>query len=277
MEIRNLHQPFQLDFIEAEEYEVREHKNTFFEMVFVLEGKGIQVINNHKLPYSSNKLFLIFPQDTHYFEINSTSKFFFIRFNQSYLKTQSKEWIQKLEFIFHNHNHLPGCILETISDKPLVRALIEALIREHINQQPQHQEVVKQLINTIITIAARNIVLTSSVASETHRSESAMNLLNYIHQHIYEPASLKAEEISRYFNVSPTYISEYFKIHTGQSLQEYVIEYKLKLIETRLRFTDMQINEIVHELGFTDASHLNRIFKKHKGISPREFRKRAGQ
>jgi AraC-like DNA-binding protein len=35
----------------------------------------------------------------------------------------------------------------------------------------------------------------------------------------------------------------------------------------------MQINEIVYELGFSDSSHLNRLFKKYKGISPSEYKK----
>jgi AraC-like DNA-binding protein len=35
----------------------------------------------------------------------------------------------------------------------------------------------------------------------------------------------------------------------------------------------MRINEIVYELNFTDESHLNRIFKKYRGVSPTEFRK----
>ncbi|TZF83563.1 helix-turn-helix transcriptional regulator [Pedobacter sp. BS3] len=273
MEIRNLYQPFELDLVEVTEYEAQKHKNTFFEMVFVLDGKGTQIINNHKLPYCSDKLFLIFPQDTHTFEVSTPSKFFFIRFNETYLKTQSKEWVQKLEFIFHNSNHSPSCILKTITDKPLVRSLVEALIREHVNNQPQQQEVIKQLINTIITIAARNIVLAPSATLNNLKSENAFLLLNYIHQNIYEPKNLKAETISKHFNVSPTYISEYFKTQIGQSLQEYITSYKLKLIETRLQFTDMQINEIVHELGFSDASHLNRLFKKYKGVSPSEFKK----
>jgi AraC-like DNA-binding protein len=84
---------------------------------------------------------------------------------------------------------------------------------------------------------------------------------------------LKAEVLAKHFGISSNYISEYFKAQIGQSLQEYIIDYKLKLIETRLKFTDMQINEIVHELGFSDASHLNRIFKKYKGISPSEYKK----
>jgi AraC-like DNA-binding protein len=277
MEIRNLYQPFELDLVEVTEYEAQKHKNTFFEMVFVLDGKGTQIINNHKLPYSSDKLFLIFPQDTHTFEVNIPSRFFFIRFNETYLKTQSKEWVQKLEFIFHNSNHLPSCILKTITDKPLIRALVEALIREHINQQPQQEEVIKQLINTIITITARNILLIPPAALKNRTTNNALPLLNYIHQHIYDPKKLLANTLAKHFNVSPTYISEYFKNQIGQSLQDYITSYKLKLIETRLQFTDMQINEIVHELGFSDASHLNKLFKKYKGVSPSEFKKANSQ
>jgi AraC-like DNA-binding protein len=35
----------------------------------------------------------------------------------------------------------------------------------------------------------------------------------------------------------------------------------------------MRINEIVYEFNFTDESHLNRAFRKHKGMNPSEFRK----
>jgi AraC-like DNA-binding protein len=35
----------------------------------------------------------------------------------------------------------------------------------------------------------------------------------------------------------------------------------------------MRINEIAHEFNFTDESHLNRLFKKYKGMNPTEFRK----
>ncbi len=38
MEIRNLYQSFELDFIEVKDYEVQKHKNTFFEMVFAVYG-----------------------------------------------------------------------------------------------------------------------------------------------------------------------------------------------------------------------------------------------
>ncbi|OXG02272.1 AraC family transcriptional regulator [Flavobacterium araucananum] len=273
MEIRNLYHPFELQFLEVLEYEPKERKNTFFEMVFILEGKGVQIINDHRLPYACDKLFLIFPQDTHSFEVIEKTKFFFIRFQDSYLKTQSNNWIQKLEFIFHNHNHLPGCILKTVSDKPLLRAMIEALIREENTNFPQQQEVIRQILNTIITIAARNISLIAPLAVAPANAEPSLDLLNYVHQNIYRPEALKAQKMAMEFNISPTYISEYFKTKTGQSIQQYTIAYKIKLIETRLKFTNMQINEIVYEFGFSDASHLNRLFKKYTGLNPSDYKK----
>lgn len=242
-------------------------------MAFILEGKGIQHINQHQLPYSPDKLFLMFPEDLHRFEVQETTRFFFIRFNDSYLKSQSVEWIKKMEFIFHTHNHLPGCILKTITDKPLVRAIIEALIRETGSEHPQRSFVMAQLVNTIITLAARNITLQGNAAAQKQIPGPALPLLNYIHEHIYDPERLKAEKMAAHFNISPNYISEYFKKITGEGLQQYITTYRLKLIETRLRFTDNRIGDIAYEFGFTDESHLNRIFKKYKGQNPTAYRK----
>lgn len=87
------------------------------------------------------------------------------------------------------------------------------------------------------------------------------------------PENLKVEQIAAHFNISATYIGEYFKKHTGENIQQYITNYKLKLVETRLQYSDLRMNEIAYELNFTDESHLNRIFKKYKGISPSEFRK----
>lgn len=47
----------------------------------------------------------------------------------------------------------------------------------------------------------------------------------------------------------------------------------MKLVENRLLHSEMRIYEIVTELGFTDESHLNKLFKKYRGCTPSSFRK----
>ncbi len=273
MNVQNLYSSYELELLETQYYEAKSHRNTFFEMVFVLDGTGFQIINDHQLPYAPDKLFLIFPQDTHYFNVDAYSRFFFIRFNNDYIKTQNSQNIRELEYIFNSHNHLPGCILKTITDKPFIRAAVEALIREKESNSPQKEQIIQQLINTIISYAARNLTLQEKEVFNGKIS-GVMSIINYLHQHIFEPEKLKINQIAEHFHLSPKYMGEYFKKHTRESLQQYIMLYKLKLIESRLILTDMRISEIALEFGFTDQSHLNRIFKKYNGTTPSTYRKK---
>ena len=280
MVVQHLFQPFEIEFLELDVCPVREHRNTFLEIIYISKGSGTQTVNQNTLGYYPDNLFLLMPQDVHFFTITTTTSFLFIRFNNIYLEAHRQaggqlsqgDWIKKMEFIFQNTAHRPGCILREQNDKPLVRSLMDAILREHINQKPYHRELIQQLVNTVITLVARNIAI-SLPESEREGSWNAMDMLNYIHQNIYAAEKLKAQNLATHFNISTNYISEYFKKQTGETLQQYITNYKLKLVESRLLYSDMRMNEIVSELNFTDESHLNRIFKKYRGVSPSVFRK----
>lgn len=51
MKRENLHQPFEISFSELDESLLKEHEHTFFELVYILSGTGIQWINNNMFPY----------------------------------------------------------------------------------------------------------------------------------------------------------------------------------------------------------------------------------
>ncbi len=280
MQVQNLYQPFEIDFVKVNECPIKAHKQTFFELIYILSGEGMYHVNENKFSYTADNLFLVRPMEVHYTEVKNTTSFLFIRFNNIYLKAQKAEgqhgnlgdWIQKLEYIFQNSNYQQGCIIRNIHDKPLVRALVEALVQEHINQQILHKELIQQVINTLITLVARNI--SRHIADKPLVSNNlTLDIIHYIHLNIYKPEKMKAENIASHFNISLNYISEYFKKHTGENLQQYIIHYKLSLVEIRLRHSDLRLNEIAYELGFTDESHLTKTFKKYKGVSPSAYRK----
>ena len=124
-------------------------------------------------------------------------------------------------------------------------------------------------------MVARNIAKYLPQEVNEATDEKALDILQYIQQHIYAPEKLRTEAISREFGVSASYLGRYFKKHANETMQQYINNYKLKLIESRLLHSDLRINEIVAELGFTDESHLSRQFRKHNGLSPVEYRKKA--
>ncbi|MBS0031564.1 AraC family transcriptional regulator [Chitinophaga sp. 22321] len=281
MEVINLFKPFDIMYVEEENCPMGKHRNNFFELLYILKGTGELHNNQHVVEYGPENLFLFMPQDTHYTRIKEKTAFIFVRFNGIYLEAQRAgnphsnlgDWAKKLEYIFHNNQHFPGCILRNMDDKPIVRALVNALILEYPKEQSMRNEVVQQLVNTIITIVARNVAQVQPEKSVVN-SEISNEIISYIHQNIYYPEKLRAEKLAARFNISQNYISEYVKKVTGESIQRYVTNYKLKLVETRLQYSDMRMSEIVEELGFTDESHLNRTFKKYTGINPTDFRKK---
>lgn len=282
MIVHHIHQPFDVLFVKVDECPIKEHKNTFIELVYIVDGEGVYHINQNEFRYGKENLFLAMPMDLHYTKVKTTTSFMFIRFNNIYLNAQKAkeehsnlgDWIHKLEYIFQNNNHLQGCILRNAHDKPLVRALMDAIAQEYVNQQTLHKELVQQLLNTLLTVVARNITI--HIPEKTQLTQNtSLDIIHYIHQNIYNPERLRAERIAAHFNISLNYLSEYFKKHTHETLQQYMINYKISLVEIRLKHSDMRVNEIAAELGFTDDSHLIKTFKKHRGVSPAEFRKEA--
>jgi AraC-like DNA-binding protein len=276
----NLYKPFEIDHKELDRFPRRLSRNNFFELIFIIDGTGVQSVNKNKFNYRKGNLFLLTPEDTYFFDIITPTQFFFLRFNEYYINTRSakdKEAVQSLEYILLNASHRPGCILKNKADKPLIASLIESIIREDTNQQLYHGKIIEQIVNTIITIVARNIALKLPKNVKENTGEAVLDLLHYIQQNIFEPKNLKAEKLSKHFGISLNYLGRYFKKQTGETMQQYISNYKLRLIETRLLHSDMRINEIAYELNYTDESHLNRAFKKHKGVSPSEFRKKNVQ
>lgn len=275
MKRENLHQPFEISFNELDESLLKEHDHTFFELVYILSGTGLQWINNNKFPYHDGHLFMITPGDFHSFEIQTTTKFINIKFNDIYIHSAvfGAENIQRLEFILQHANHQPGCILRNKTDKLLVKPMIEAIIREYVNRNLYSKEIITQLINTIIIVVARNIAMFLPEQVDECSEEKSLNILQYIQSNIYQSNKIKAKAISQHFGISASYLGRYFKKHTNETMQQYILNYRMKLVENRLLHSEMRISEIVVELGFTDESHLNKLFKKYKGCSPSTFRK----
>lgn len=272
----NLYKPFEIECKVLQEFSTSTKHNNFFELIFIIEGTGIQIVNKNRFSYRKGNLFLLTPQDVYSFDIATSTKFFLLRFNELYVKeknTKDKEAIQRVEYILQNASHRPGCILKNKADKPVIASLIESILQEQTNRQLYFNKVTEQITGAIITIVARNIALKLPKNIKESTGEPVLEILHYIQENIFEPKMLRANILSKHFSISLSYLGRYFKKQTGETLQHYITNYKLRLVETRLLYSDMTINEIAYELNFTDESHLNRAFKKYKGMNPTAFRR----
>lgn len=72
--------------------------------------------------------------------------------------------------------------------------------------------------------------------------------------------------------MSESAFSRYFKMHTGRTVSEFIMELRLGYASRMLVDTTMSIAEISFQCGYNNLSHFNRVFRRKKGCSPGEFR-----
>ena len=63
---------------------------------------------------------------------------------------------------------------------------------------------------------------------------------------------------------------------TGTSYQRLLDQEKMHRIKQLLKDTDLSVTEVAHRLNFPDASYLTKLFKKHAGLTPKQYRINAG-
>lgn len=268
-----LHTPFNIYHFEASQWEHPIHNHTYYEIIFILKGFGVHNINGNTYPYGQGDVFLLGPEDFHSFDIQSITEFCFIRFNESYSKTDTdKYWQQIFQSLLFTSTQSRGSIVHDKQEKEKLHQLLKVLENEYDNPHSAHFEILRDsLMRSILLILARN--LSQQTPSKSEESNAAEAILRYIKQHIYEPEKLSMERIAEEFHLAPTYVSIFFKKQTGESLKQFIIKHRIKLIEARLLYSSMTLTEIADEFGFTDESHFCKQFRKYTGNNPTAFRK----
>jgi transcriptional regulator GlxA family with amidase domain len=78
--------------------------------------------------------------------------------------------------------------------------------------------------------------------------------------------------LAKSLNTSVRSLNRHFKVAVGISPLQYVQQKRLLLAEELLKTSNLGIAELANLAGFQDAQHFGRLFKKHYGIAPRDYR-----
>ncbi len=73
--------------------------------------------------------------------------------------------------------------------------------------------------------------------------------------------------------MSTSWFIRSLKQYTGMTPVQYIILIRIAKARTLLESTDYSINEIASIVGYDNPLYFSRIFKKHTGSSPANYRK----
>lgn len=108
-------------------------------------------------------------------------------------------------------------------------------------------------------------------AQMTPTEKKIYAVASYIHTHYAEPISL--ELLAQKFFIGSCYLSHQFKSITGFTLTDYIQMTRVRNLQSMLINTGIPITEAALSCGFTSFSQFNRVFQKHIGMAPSQYRK----
>jgi len=81
-------------------------------------------------------------------------------------------------------------------------------------------------------------------------------------------------DISQYANRSSSYICTLFKNETGQTINQYLTDYRIKMSKQFLSDPRYRITDISAKVGYSDGNYYSKAFRKIVGLSPSEYREK---
>lgn len=112
-------------------------------------------------------------------------------------------------------------------------------------------------------------------AQEKLANQTLQKVCTYI-QHNFT-ADLSLHELAERFHLNSTYLSKLFKRELGLNYSTYLAEIRLNYACELLKNTQLSINQVADQIGFKNYFYFARVFKKHKHMTPSQYREYQSQ
>ncbi len=262
-------------------YEIGMHKQDFFEINIIVRGSGVHYIEGNLVEASVGDVFIIPPEVEHGYTGGEGFDVYHILLNNKFMQKNLAD-LQMINGFSMLFNVEP--IMRARTNKSLHLKLngiqfknIESLLMERIDKK-NYLSAEDSMISTgtvyiLITKLCGIYVENNSLENRNTevKDEAFMRSLALIHERYREKLTL--EELAREARLSKsTYVRKFLYI-CKTTPAEYIMRKRIEVAENLLKNSNASLLEIAETVGFYDAAHFSRTFKKINGISPFEYRK----
>ncbi len=121
---------------------------------------------------------------------------------------------------------------------------------------------------------SRNMRLLSDASfsnvQQSYSSRRVEKVMEYMNSNFDKQVLLA--DAAKISNMTEVSFSRFFKSHTGISFIDSLLEIRLGHASRLLIDTNQPVSEVAYNCGFNNISNFNRLFKKKKGCTPKEFK-----
>lgn len=256
------------------EFDFPIHYHEEFELNFIRHAKGAKrVIGGHIETIDETELVLVGPNLQHGWfthkcksrDIHEVTTQFhrdllddkFLHRNQmSFIRNMFQQSLRGILFSRQTTEAIMPRIL-SLPEKSGFESVLELLSILHTLSTSQDMRILSDI----------SFQATDTITYNSRRIEAVMAYLNKNFER-----DITLSEVARQVAMSEVAFSRFFKVRTGKTFVDTLNEIRLGHASRMLIDTTQSVSEIAYRCGFNNMSNFNRIFKKKKHCTPKEFR-----
>ncbi len=198
---------------------------------------------------------------------NYTAEHDTIYFTEELLEgIQANSFLHSLPFFFHGGDHVIRLTDEQTKKMKAVFALLKEL--------KDNKDTVPGIVHALLMLANSYHAIQKDKpknANVSRREKITHAFRKLVAQHFsgHKEVAYYADHL----NITPKYLSEVLQVELGKSAKNFIDEFVMMEAKSLLKQTTMSVQEIGHWIGYEDASHFAKSFKKQTKITPTEYRK----
>ncbi|MBP3886166.1 MAG: helix-turn-helix transcriptional regulator [Cellulosilyticum sp.] len=246
------------------------HTHYHPEISIILSGNAQYLINNRTYTLKAGELVILSPGTSHSVVIPKQNSYHDLHLGINHLVGHMDD--------VSTHFSDGFFILDLGDLRKNIFDICKSLIDESNKRQSDYMMMLETLTLQLLIHLARLIDY-----SKVHETQSISNMVypdkqvivewikDYIQQNYMKEISL--EMFSKDMYLSQVYISKIFKEVTGHSPIHFLIQTRLSIAKKLLETESLPIKEVSSLVGYEDAYHFSKLFKKYYGYSPSDIKK----
>jgi AraC-like DNA-binding protein len=232
-----------------------------FLIVYTLSGKGFLRYKGQRFPLERGQAFFIDCMEYQYYETDPEDlwELLWVHFHGSTSKQYYEQFL------------LAGDPVMTLNPQSPVPSLLHKLFAFHQNKDARTELLSSQTIVEILTDLLLHTLSRNHQPHVRFLPDYIQQTQHYLEEQLQEKITL--DQLSLLFSVSKYHLAREFKVYTGLTPNEYLINQRINKGKKLLRYSDIPVSEVAKQVGFENTSHFINQFKKQEDTTPLNFRK----
>lgn len=267
------------------------HRHNYFELMIVLKGNLIQIIEEKEYMYPAGACCLINRNVSHTERFIGEATCLFMGISMSFaqeLLDASYATFSPAEVNLAD-NRIFQFMKENMSPTPQKYYLDIFPSSQNQSRAARLHAITDQILRNIFIPGPGSTYFIKGLTCElfdflnddkqyylipiTLNSDSSFLLYSRIRHLMYDAdGRISRSQLEKALNYNGSYLNSITKKYTGMNLFQYGMTFCLEKAALLLATTELSISEIIKQLQFTNHTHFYKLFKEHYGMLPKEYR-----